>query len=175
MIRLGLLLLALIAAIALTWATYGEGDLRAERRAAIPETQPETTPTDAPSLIEELTRPEPDQNTGPIVEAESQTAPVTDEFPGPPLQPSPEYEGQTPEPAQTALPAGATGPILYVTATRVNVRAGASTGDAVVVALDRGAAVEALGPTDGDWVQIRDTNGRQGFVSGQFLSSQAPR
>lgn len=173
MIRLGLLLMALIAAIALTWSSYGEGDLRSERRAAQEQVRPTAEDAEAPSLIEELTRAEPEAESGPIVQAEAQTPQVVDEFPGPPLQPSPEHAGETPA-AAPRLPADAEGDIMYVTATRVNVRAGASTGDAVVAALDRGAAVEALGPVDGSWVHIRDADGRQGYVSGQFLSSQAP-
>ena len=74
-------------------------------------------------------------------------------------------------PAAAALPDG---PVLYVTGDRVNMRAGPSTGDRVVTSLGRGTAVQPLGPTDAEWVNIRDASGRLGYIAGQFLSQAAP-
>ncbi|WP_415639396.1 SH3 domain-containing protein, partial [Paracoccus nototheniae] len=91
--------------------------------------------------------------------------------PGPPLEPSPEYAGTTPPPPATP---GEGGPILYVTADRVNMRAGPGTGNAIVTGLDGGTAVEATGPLEAEWIAIRTPSGQQGFVAGQFLSTTAP-
>ncbi|TGN61728.1 hypothetical protein E4L95_09450, partial [Paracoccus liaowanqingii] len=106
-----------------------------------------------------------------IVPAASQTPEQAPRFPGPPLEPSPEFAEGTPAPD---LPPGEAGATLYVTADRVNMRAGPGTGNPVVTGLDGGTAVEALGPSDAEWVQIRTPSGQEGFVSGQFLSTQAP-
>lgn len=103
-----------------------------------------------------------------------QTPEKVQDFPGPPLRPSPEYVGSTEQAeADLAAPEGAT--ILYVTGDRVNFRAGPSTNDRVVGALLRGSPVEALNRTDEGWVQLRDAQGREGYMSAQFLSPELPR
>ena len=53
-------------------------------------------------------------------------------------------------------------------------RAGPSTGDGVVASLARGTMVRPLGPADAEWVNIRDAEGRAGYVAGRFLSPDAP-
>lgn len=44
----------------------------------------------------------------------------------------------------------------------------------MIGALNAGAAVEVLSPTDASWVNIRDADGRIGYISGQFLVTEAP-
>lgn len=63
---------------------------------------------------------------------------------------------------------------MYVTGNRVNFRAGPSTNDRVIGALLLGSPVEALGETDGGWMQLRDAQGREGYMSAQFLSPNRP-
>lgn len=156
MIKLTLLTLAGLFAV---WTLWGEPGARkpaqvAETPAAQIVAQPEPEPV-------------PD-----VVEAASQTPERVQSFPGPELQPSPEYAGQTPPAATPVAADGAT--ILYVTGSRVNFRAGPSTNDTVVGAITGGSPVEALGPVDADWVHIRDAQGREGFMSSSFLSASAP-
>ncbi|MTE02118.1 SH3 domain-containing protein [Paracoccus sp. YIM 132242] len=163
MIRLGALMLATLAALFLVLSVWGQGNLRAERRPA-PEPRPAAQEEGAPSPVAP-----PPQVTPAVVQAATQTPQQVQRFPGPALQPSPEHAGEAPAPV--SLPDG---PVLYVTGDRVNMRAGPSTGDRVVTALTRGAAVQPLGPTDAEWVNIRDPNGRTGYVAGRFLSQAAP-
>lgn len=177
MIRLGILMAVTIAALLGVMAIYGDGNPRTERAEKAPE-QKRSAATDAgaPSLSATPAGTSSATNQVPaaeVVKVSTQTPERTQRFPGPALMPSPEYAGRTPE-APEAPPSGARGPILYVTATRVNFRAGPSTSDPVIGALNNGAAVEALGPADASWVNIRDANGRIGYMSGQFLSSEAP-
>ncbi|WP_197054764.1 SH3 domain-containing protein [Paracoccus sp. PAMC 22219] len=170
MIRLGLLMLVTLAGVFLTLDRFGQGDLRADRR---PEPAPVSAATDAgaPSLTAPAAGTLPATPPVDIVLAASQTPERTQRFPGPPLEPSPEYAGATPEPVQAAP---ADGPVLYVTADRVNMRAGAGTDNPVVTSLTGGSAVQALGPTGGKWVQVQTADGQQGFVAAQFLTTDAP-
>ncbi|RMC36278.1 SH3 domain-containing protein [Paracoccus alkanivorans] len=186
MTRLTFLLAATLAAIFIVLSTFGSGNLRAERqqpphRQETTQEQPSEAPPDPPAdpsnaPAEQSEIPESSGADGEppadLVQATGQTPERVQEFPGPELQPSPEYADEVPEPA--ALPDDTQGPILYVTGTRVNFRSGPSTDDRVIGALDGGTAVEALGPTGDDWVHIRDTDGRIGYMSGQFLSPDAP-
>jgi hypothetical protein len=165
MIRLGALLLATLAGLFVILSVWGDGNLRADRR-PVPPPQPAALDAGAASPAV----PEPQATpAAAVVQAESQTPEQVQRFPGPMLQPSPEYAGETPEPVAVA-----DGPVLYVTGDRVNVRAGPSTGDRVVTALERGTGVQALGPQDGEWVNVRDADGRTGYVAGRFLSATAP-
>lgn len=178
MIRLLVFTVATLAALFVVMSIYGAGSLR--KTAPVAET-PRPAAQDAgrenfvsaqpesrPAPIAEAGDPAPE-----LVKASVQTPEKVQKFPGPPLRPSPEHAGRaTQEPA--APPPGAQGPVLYVTGNSVNFRAGPSTGDRVIGALGRGEAVEALGPTDTSWVNIRDTQGRIGYISGQFLSGDAP-
>lgn len=168
MIRLGLLILATLTVLILALWQLG-GDAVPER-AATPSSAslpPQPAAPDPPAPAAPLA---PEAPSG-IVPAASQTPEQAPRFPGPPLEPSPEFAGGTPEPD---LPPGEAGAVLYVTATRVNMRAGPGTGNPVVAGLDGGTAVEALGSLGGEWVQIRTQAGQQGYVSGQFLSPDAP-
>lgn len=166
MIRLGALMLATLAGLFLILSIWGDGNPRAERRPAPPlQTAARDAGTDP---LPAMPAPVPQPTPAAVVQAESQTPERVQRFPGPALRPSPEHAGRTP------APAALDGPVLYVTGDRVNVRAGPSTGDRVVMALGRGAAVQPLGAQDGEWVNIRDADGRTGYVAGRFLSPDAP-
>lgn len=166
MIRLMILtLLGLFAVLAL----YGDPD-------------PETPFN--PATEEAATAPAPEaaaadgvaETTAPAVPAEevAQTPEQVQEFPGPPLRPSPEYAGQAETELAEAEELAADGAeIMYVTGDRVNFRAGPSTSDRVIGAILRGSPVEILGQTEG-WVQLRDAGGREGYMSLQFLSAERP-
>ena len=61
--------------------------------------------------------------------------------------------------------------LYYVTGSSVNLRAGPSTGVAVVASLRRGTQAELLAEADSGWWQIRDTNtGQVGFMAARFLA-----
>ncbi|MEM9319775.1 MAG: SH3 domain-containing protein [Pseudomonadota bacterium] len=80
-----------------------------------------------------------------------------------------------PAPADDAVATGTGQAILYVTGTRVNLRAGPSTNDAIVTALTQGTAIELVAEAADGWFQIRDpASGSVGFMSGDFLSPTPP-
>ena len=66
-------------------------------------------------------------------------------------------------------------PLLYVTGTTVNMRAGASTDNPVVARLPRGTAVALLGAAAAGWseIEVQET-GQRGFMASRFLSSERP-
>ena len=80
----------------------------------------------------------------------------------------------TPRMADFVAPAAAarpTLPLAEVTGTRVNLRAGPSTGDPVLTALRLGDQVELIGATGDGWAQIRAiADGREGFMAIRFLT-----
>ncbi|WP_405403915.1 SH3 domain-containing protein [Paracoccus sp. Ld10] len=170
MIRLGLLMVVTLVGVFMTLDRFGQGDLRTGHR-PVPAPTSAATDAGAPSLTAPAAGTLPATPPVDIIPAASQTPERTQRFPGPPLEPSPEYAGATPEPAQ-AVPADA--PVLYVTADRVNMRAGAGTNNPVVASLTGGSAVQALGATGGEWVQVQTEGGQQGFVAAQFLTADAP-
>lgn len=177
MIRLFFLLVTTLAVILIGLSVYGTGNLRTENQPSETERAASQESGTATDLLPDLSKaPESNGADGAppadLVQAAAQTPERVQKFPGPELRPSPEYAGETPD--QAAPPADTEGPILYITGSRVNFRSGPSTGDRVIGALNGGAAVEALGPNDGDWVHIRDMDGRIGYMSGQFLSPDAP-
>lgn len=74
---------------------------------------------------------------------------------------------------ETAAPSG-TGGYWYVTGSRVNLRAGPGTGNAVVGQLVSGDATEVLDDQNG-WYQVRTADGAiSGWVSARFLSDRQP-
>ncbi|WP_116131280.1 SH3 domain-containing protein [Tropicimonas sp. IMCC34043] len=76
------------------------------------------------------------------------------------------------EAGSTAAPvADPAGERMFVTATRVNVRAGPSTDFQVVGAIDYGDPVDVLSREGGNWVQIRFAGGESGYVSRRFLAA----
>ena len=61
--------------------------------------------------------------------------------------------------------------LYYVTGSSVNLRAGPSTGVAVVASLRRGTQAEFIAEAESGWWQIRDTNtGQVGFMAARFLA-----
>lgn len=173
MIRLGAMLLATILGVVALLSIYGEGDLRAARQAdQAAEPRPAAQDAGAATVLPDLAGL-PDDDAAPadapVVAVQTQTPQRVRDYPGPALEPSPEYAGG-PTPTAPALPAGTGGPVMYIAADRVNLRAGPSTSDRVVGALTNGAAVETLGPADAEWVNIRDAEGRVGYIAGRFLA-----
>lgn len=78
-----------------------------------------------------------------------------------------------PAPASAVAPAQ-TANLWYVTGSRVNLRAGPGTGNAVVGQLFLGDATEVLGDQDG-WYQVRTADGAvSGWIFGKFLAEQQP-
>lgn len=64
---------------------------------------------------------------------------------------------------------------VFVTGSRVNMRAGPSTANPVVVALGFGAEAELIEEVAGGWTQIRDIeSGRVGYMAARFLSPTRP-
>ncbi|MBM3603741.1 MAG: hypothetical protein FJX25_03060 [Alphaproteobacteria bacterium] len=176
MFRLGLLMLGTLLGLFVVLQVYGGDDLRAARRPAPAAPQGAAADAGTPALADRAAPAGslPAQAPAEIIPAASQTPEQVERFPGPPLQPSPEYAGR---PAETeALPpaAGDEGPVLYVTGSRVNMRTGPGTSNPVVTSLSSGTTVTAIGPVGGDWVQIRTGGGQTGFIAGQFLSPEAP-
>jgi hypothetical protein len=170
MVRLGILILATLAGLYLLLSVFGAETIRRPRPAipAVPDATVPQTP-EAEPMAETVTEPLP------VVPASQQTPQQVQHFPGPDLQPSPEYAGRTPTtPAPSAVTDEPAGPLVYITGNDVRFRAGPSTSDDVIGSLGRGETVEALGPTDADWVSIRDAQGRVGYISGQFLSNEVP-
>ncbi|MEM9798509.1 MAG: SH3 domain-containing protein [Pseudomonadota bacterium] len=66
--------------------------------------------------------------------------------------------------------AASEGPLMRVTGSRVNMRAGPSVGNPVVDSLTEGTITEALGQPQDGWVEIRDVStGLVGYMSANFL------
>ena len=176
MLRLIVLIMATVAALLFVLSAYGTGEPLAKKPQAVAEQDVAGEKPESALLPKLPAEPESNGADGEppadLVQPAVQTPERVQDFPGPDLQPSPEYEGQTPDVPQTI--AETEGPVLYVTGTSVNFRSGPSTNDRVIGALESGAPVEALGPPDAEWVRIRDMDGRIGYMSGQFLSEDAP-
>lgn len=71
--------------------------------------------------------------------------------------------------ATPALPA-----LVYVTGTRVNLRAGPSTDTDIIAALDLGTEARVLSADTDGWYQIEIAGGLQGYMSTDFLSVDRP-
>ena len=171
MARLGVLMLATLAGVYLMLSLFGGEKLREPQAARpAPESAAQISGGPAPASPPAAEAPVPA-----LVQAASQTPARARRFPGPALIPSPQY-ADAPTPAARAVPAPAApqGPLFEVTGNSVRFRAGPSTGDAVMGTLGGGALVEVLGPTEADWVQIRDGRGRTGFMSRRFLTPATP-
>lgn len=175
MIRLGLLMLATVFGLYAVLSLYGGENLRSARRPA-----PPPLASAAQDAGNTLQRPEPAGSLPAEVPAEvvpvaSQTPEQVVRFPGPALEPSPEYAGNTPEDAAAAAAGAAvSGETLFVTGDRVNMRAGPGTQNPVVSSLGRGAPLVTLGPVDADWVHVRAADGQEGYISASLLSAAAP-
>lgn len=85
-------------------------------------------------------------------------------MPGPALRPSPEH--RAPAQMQTI----GTGALFTVTANRLNVRAGPSTGDGILGQITRGEDVLVLSDPAAAWVRIRvEGDGIEGWVARSLL------
>ena len=157
-----------LLALATVLVVFGAGD---GRRVEAPNVETVPAATKAEPAPAEAVSASAGIVDAPAVE---QTPPRENRFPGPALRPSPEYAGQTPAAAPSEDLAGAPTDTLYITGNSVNFRAGPTSADAVVGKLSRGQMVTAIGERSGDWVEIRDGDGRSGFISAQFLSASRP-
>lgn len=151
----------------LAWFGTPEMNPRLASRAAAPAASPTTSAGIArPTMLYEAQMQITPVQAAPL--PPEQTAPTAPRFPGPPLEPSPQY-ADAPQPT-ASLEGTAADTTLTVSGDRVNLRAGPGTDHGVVGALTRGTAVTAVGPTTGAWVEVRDASGMQGFIAAQFLS-----
>ncbi|SCY84530.1 SH3 domain-containing protein [Paracoccus tibetensis] len=180
MLRLPVLLLVTMAGIIGAMLIWGDGDLRADRRPApaptvaaapeaeaVPEPQQDLTAAAAADEIAAVPEDAPPPETAEAPPAEQ--AGGIERFAGPTLQVSPEFADQTDAPAEAGEAS------LWVTATRLNMRAAPSSGASVVTGLDGGTGLVPLGPTDGDWVEVRAPSGQTGYVSSQFVTTAPPQ
>lgn len=62
----------------------------------------------------------------------------------------------------------------YVSGTRVNLRAGPGTVNAVVARLGLGTEAEVLSDTAAAWIEIRTADGTAGWISSKYLTETAP-
>lgn len=174
MLRLPVLMLTTIAGILAVLIVWGGDDLRSERRPApspaptviATEPEPVLESEPAPAVEEAPTATEPGPEPEPTV---AEVAGGIERFAGPSLQVSPEFADR----ADASAEAGEAG--LWVTASRLNMRSGPSSGAAVVTSLTGGTGLVPLGPTDGDWVEVRAPSGQTGFVSSQFVTATPPQ
>lgn len=179
MLRLPVLMLTTIAGIFAVMIVWGGDDLRSERRpapspaptviAAEPEPVLESEPAPAVEEAPPATEPGPEPESEPTI---AEVAGGIERFAGPSLQVSPEFADRADAPAEDGE-AGEAG--LWVTASRLNMRSGPSSGAAVVTSLTGGTGLVPLGPTDGDWVEVRAPSGQTGFVSSQFVTATPPQ
>ena len=102
---------------------------------------------------------------------ESVTAPVTTESPAPP---NPVADVPSPAaPAEAAKPDSAESTFLWVTGSRVNLRAAPTASAAVLATLTRGTRVNAAG-TQADYVQVQTAEGLKGWIRADLLGLQSP-
>ncbi len=79
-------------------------------------------------------------------------------------------------PVDVSTSEGADIPVFYVTARRVNVRAGPSTANPILGSVDIADAVQILSDPNEDWVKIRvEGDGVEGFMASRFLAETAPQ
>lgn len=180
MVRLLVLIVLCLGGIWLVMASVEPGRDRAR-----PEPAQATTAGAPPvTAVSASARPAPVDRPATAAQLAPDTAPAAAlpdaaarPFPGPVLHPSPQYP-DAPAPAEatagtrTDAPAGAA--TRWVSAERVNLRAGPGTDHAVVGSVTRGQAVELLAAETDGWVRIDAPGGQQGFVAARFLSATAP-
>ncbi|WP_304617593.1 SH3 domain-containing protein [Paracoccus sp. (in: a-proteobacteria)] len=167
MFRLSFLLLATVAGIYAAMIFLGGEDLRAQRVTPAPEPVAVRLPEPTP---QPEAAPQPVQTADPLPQPQ-QTPEQAHSFPGPALEPSPEFAGRAPQ-DDTPAPAASDGPALWVTASRLNMRTAPNGGATVVTGLDGGTRLEPLAPAQDGWVNVRAPGGQTGYVSAQFVSDQ---
>jgi len=156
-----------------------------------PEPKPVVADTPAPAPVAPAPTPPPEPEPEPEPEprqtitftplSDAVADAVEDALSAPDPAPDPD-----PVPAEDPAPAAAPGsefvvdaapepdPQLYVTGSRVNVRAGPSTVYEAITSLTRGTSVADLGDAGEGWRMIRLPNGGIGYMSGDFLSPVSP-
>jgi hypothetical protein len=151
-------------------------------------TKPEPAPAEEPPMAEETAEAPPQETPealdaavadalsdvltdalAPEAEAEPEAAPEPAPEPAAIAEPEPVVPAE-PEPA----PQPEAAPRLYVTGSMVNVRAGPATVYDVITALPHGAPVTDLGDAGEGWRIIQLDSGEIGYMSGDFLSPEAP-
>lgn len=183
MLRLPVLMLTTLAGLFAVMMVWGQGDLRSQRR---PAAEPAPTviaadpaPATAAGAQPAASAAPPDTaspDPAPLSAAAEEAATGIERFAGPTLQISPEFADRAEGPAAGEPADGLAGePGLWVTASRLNMRVGPSSGAAVVTGLDGGTGLVPLGPTDGPWVEVRAPGGQTGFVSSQFVTTTPPQ
>ena len=139
-----------------------EDRLGRERQTTIEVTQPVQVAAPTP-------QPDPTPVPAPAPEPAAEPAPEPEVIAAPEPTPAPAPEPTT-QPDQPAVL-----PVLYVTGTTVNMRAGPTTRDGVVAKLVRGTAVDDLGEATQGWSQIRViATGKRGYMATRFLSANQP-
>lgn len=163
MLRLSVLLSVTLVGIGIVMLVLGDDDLRADRRPApeparsIAQTEPAIPVAQPVEAEDAVATPQPEQ-----------TPEAQPRFPGPALETSPEFADAQPDSDSAATD----GPALWVTASRLNMRAAPNGGATVVTGLDGGTRLEPLAPAQDGWVNVRAPGGQTGFVSSQFVSDQ---
>ena len=79
---------------------------------------------------------------------------------------------QASDPLATAPTATPAGEVVRITAERLNMRDGPSTGAVVVGAFDRGTQFTVV-DRDGRWIKAQAPDGRSGWLSARFLETLA--
>lgn len=80
------------------------------------------------------------------------------------------HGGSRPAAASAAAPATGTGEQVVITANSLNVRSGPGTSNPAQFSLTSGTIVDVLAHSSG-WTQIRDSQGRTGWVSSQYTAT----
>lgn len=145
------------------------------RDTGLPEDRLGRDPGDEPAVVMPVPAPAPRPAPPVVIAPEPVPAPAPEPVvveapePAPPPQAEPQPEPQ-PEPEPDPVFT-----VLYVTGSKVNLRAGPSTGEAIVTALHQGDAVDELEPEQDGWSYIRaQESGAVGFMATRFLSPEAP-
>lgn len=147
--------------------------------AMAPEPEPDPRQEPEPRVADTPAAPNEPDSADPIGAAVDEAMEDAAPEPEPQTQPEPEPEPE-PEPDPVADPEPEPEPqpapdsVLYVTGATVNVRSGPSTAYDAITALPRDAAVVDLGDAGEGWRMIRLETGETGYMSGDFLSPDAP-
>lgn len=133
-----------------------------------------STTTDVPIVSEPAREPAPAM----IIETANGERIEVDAVINPGLIDAPEMvsiASITPMPVQSNPAPPAAKEMVYVTGSRVNLRAGPSTQNPVLMALGYGTEAELIEEMSNGWVQIRHMDsGRVGYMAGRFLSPDQP-
>ena len=173
MIRLTLILTAGILGAMLIYGTEDPALARAEIAATVLEADGESGTAAAP-VVEAVVEPVAEPVAAARVESVDLIKPTLITFLAAADAPA-DAVVQTSAAVDAAARIRAPQELLYVTGSRVNLRAGPSTGHAVLGKLGRGDVAVLLGPGPVGWTRIRDVEtGSVGFMSSDFPSPRDP-